>query len=428
MGVCDNLIIKNARVIDPSQSIDRVADIVIENSKIKSICDNADCCGYTVIDAKGLIAAPGLVDMHVHLRDPGFTHKEDILTGCEAAAAGGVCSMVCMPNTKPVCDNAEIINYIKDKAKDAKAKVYPAAAITGAMSGGKLNDFTELKKAGAVAVSDDGRPVESAKMMRDAIALAKESGISIISHCEDLGIIDGGIINEGTVSRTLGVKGMDRASEDTITSREMILAEILDAPIHIAHVSTKGSAELIRQAKQRGVKVTAETAPHYLMLTDELLLKRDADYRMNPPLRCEDDKLAMIEAVRDGTIDVIATDHAPHSAEEKSDFLKAPNGVIGMETSLSAALTSLVHTGVLTLPELIAKMSYNPAKIVGIDAGTLQNGQAADIVLFDPDEEWTVDVDKLHGKSKNCVFKGMTLKGKVKMTLLDGQIVFDDRK
>lgn len=428
MGVCDNLIIKNARVIDPSQSIDRVADIVIENSKIKSICDNADCCGYTVIDAKGLIAAPGLVDMHVHLRDPGFTHKEDILTGCEAAAAGGVCSMVCMPNTKPVCDSAEVINYIKDKAKDAKAKVYPAAAITGAMSGGKLNDFSELKKAGAVAVSDDGRPVESAKMMRDAIALAKESDISIISHCEDLGIIDGGIINEGTVSRTLGVKGMDRASEDTITSREMILAEILDAPIHIAHVSTKGSAELIRQAKQRGVKVTAETAPHYLMLTDELLLKRDADYRMNPPLRCEDDKLAMIEAVRDGTIDVIATDHAPHSAEEKSDFLKAPNGVIGMETSLSAALTSLVHTGVLTLPELIAKMSYNPAKIVGIDAGTLQNGKAADIVLFDPDEEWTVDVDKLHGKSKNCVFKGMTLKGKVKMTLLDGQIVFDDRK
>lgn len=428
MGVCDNLIIKNARVIDPSQSIDRVADIVIENSKIKSICDNADCCGYAVIDAKGLTAAPGLVDMHVHLRDPGFTHKEDILTGCEAAAAGGVCSMVCMPNTKPVCDSAEVIGYIKDKAKNAKAKVYPAAAITGAMSGGKLNDFTELKKAGAVAVSDDGRPVESAKMMRDAIALAKESGISIISHCEDLGIIDGGIINEGEVSRMLGVKGMDRASEDTITSREMILAEILDAPIHIAHVSTKGSAELIRQAKQRGVKVTAETAPHYLMLTDEILLKRDADYRMNPPLRCEDDKLAMIEAVRDGTIDVIATDHAPHSAEEKSDFLKAPNGVIGMETSLSAALTSLVHTGVLTLSELIEKMSYNPASIVGIDAGTLKNGKAADIVLFDPDEEWTVDVDKLHGKSKNCVFKGMSLKGKVKMTLLDGQIVFDDRK
>lgn len=428
MSECTKLVIKNARVIDPSQAIDKIADIVIENSKIKSVCENANCDGYTVIDAKGLVAAPGLVDMHVHLRDPGFTHKEDVLTGCEAAAAGGVCSMVCMPNTKPVCDNEEVISYIIEKSKSAKAKVYPAAAITGAMSGGELNDFTALKRAGAVAVSDDGRPVESAKMMRDAIALAKESGIAIISHCEDLGIIDGGIINDGEVSRTLGVKGMDRASEDTITSREMILAEIQNAPIHIAHVSTKGSAELIRQAKQRGVKVTAETAPHYLMLSDKKLLERDADYRMNPPLRCDDDIAAMIEAVRDGTIDVIATDHAPHTPEEKSDFLKAPNGVIGMETSLAASLTCLVHTGVLKLSELIEKMSYKPAQIVGIDAGTLKSGKAADIVLFDPNEEWTVDVDKLHGKSKNCVFKGMTLKGKVKMTLLDGQIVFDDRK
>ncbi len=428
MDISDKLIIKNARVIDPSQSIDKIADIVIENSKIKSICDSAEYSGYTVIDASGLTAAPGLVDIHVHLRDPGFTHKEDILTGCDAAAAGGVCSMVCMPNTNPVCDSKEIIEYILHKSKNASAKVYPAAAITNSMSGGRLNDFSSFKEAGAVAVSDDGKPVESAKMMLGAIDEAKKSGIAIISHCEDLSIIDGGIINDGEVSRRLGVRGMNRASEDTVTSREMILAETVDAPIHIAHVSTKGSAELIRQAKKRGVKVTAETAPHYLMLTEEKLLSRDADYRMNPPLRCESDRLAMIEAVRDGTIDVIATDHAPHTETEKSDFLKAPNGVIGMETSLSAALTSLVHTGVLTMSQLIEKMSLNPAEIVGIDAGTLKSGKPADIVLFDPDEEWTVDAEKLHGKSKNCVFKGMTLKGKVKMTILDGRVVFDDRK
>lgn len=265
----NGLVIKNARVIDPSQSLDKIADIVCKDGKIAAICENADTADCKVIDGAGLIAAPGLVDMHVHLRDPGFTHKEDILTGCRAAAAGGVCSVVCMPNTKPVCDSDEVIEYILSKARHASAKVYPAAAITGAMSGGELNDFASLKAAGAVAVSDDGRPVESAKMMLDAIKLAKESGIAIISHCEDLGIINGGIINEGEASKKLGVKGMDRASEDTITSREMILAETVDAPIHIAHVSTKGSAELIRQAKSRGVKVTAETAPHYLMLTDE---------------------------------------------------------------------------------------------------------------------------------------------------------------
>lgn len=427
MGNSEKLIIKNARVIDPSQSIDRISDIVIENGKIKSICENADEYGFDVIDAKGLVAAPGLVDMHVHLRDPGFTYKEDILTGCNAAAAGGVCSLVCMPNTKPVCDSVETVKYIKEKAKNASAKVYPVAAITASMSGGALTDFKALKEAGAVAVSDDGRPVENAKMMMDAIALANKTDMAIISHCEDLSIINGGIINDGEVSRKLGVKGMNRASEDYITAREMILAETVDADIHIAHVSTKGSAELIRQAKQRGVKVTCETAPHYLMMTEEKLLSRDADYRMNPPLRCESDMKAMIEAVRDGTVDVIATDHAPHSEEEKSDFLKSPNGVIGMETSLSAALTCLVHTGVLTLSQLIEKMSYNPAKIVGIDAGTLKDGKCADVVLFDPDEEWVVKKDKLHGKSKNCVFKDMTLKGKVKMTLLDGRVVFNDK-
>ena len=418
------LLLKNPRVIDPSQDLDKVCDILIEDNRIKSIgtFDSAD----KVIDCQGYIAAPGLVDMHVHLRDPGQTHKEDIITGCNAAAAGGVTSLLAMPNTNPVTDNKDTIKYILDKSKNAKAKVYVAASITKGLKSQEATDLQEVKNAGAIALSDDGRPVENSQMLKDAMINAPKLGMSVVAHCEALFLADGGIINQGEVSEKLRVKGIPAAAEDCGTLREITFADVLDVPVHICHVSTDTSVKLVRDAKARGVKVTCETAPHYFTFTEEELLKRDADFRMNPPLRTAKDRQAIIEGLIDGTIDAIATDHAPHTVEEKSDFEKSPNGSIGMETSLSASITALVKTGKLTINQLIAKMSTNPAKILNIEAGTLKDNAMADIVIFDINESYTVDADKLHGKSKNTPFKNRTLFGKVKYTILNGDVVYSD--
>lgn len=418
-----SLLIKNARVIDPSQNLDTTTDILIENGELADTgeFDVAD----RIIDAKGLIAAPGLVDMHVHLRDPGQTYKEDILSGCRAAAAGGVTSLLCMPNTNPTADNADTVKYILDKARNASAKVYVAASITKGLKSEEATDLDELRDAGAVALSDDGRPVENTAMLINALKRAPKLGLAVTAHCESLPIANGGIINEGEVSRKLGVRGIPDSAEDCGTMREISFADALGVPVHICHVSTKNSVAMIRDAKKRGVKVTAETAPHYFTFTEQELLKRDADYRMNPPLRREEDRQAVIEGLKDGTLDAIATDHAPHAPEEKLDFEKAPNGSIGMETSLSAGITGLVRTGSLTINELIDKMCTTPARILGINAGTLKKGAPADIVLFDMDESYTVDVNKLHGKSKNSPFKGMKLYGRVKYTILDGEVVYE---
>ena len=417
------LLIKNSRVIDPSQNMDKVTDILIEDGKIKEFgtFETAD----RVIDGTGLISAPGLVDIHVHLRDPGQTHKEDIYTGCNAAAAGGVTSLLAMPNTNPTIDNADTVQYVLDKAKDANAKVYVAASISKGLKSEEATDLQELKKAGAVALSDDGRPVEDTQILVNAMKKAPETGLAVVSHCESILLAEGGIINKGEVSEKLGVKGIPASAEDIGTLREITVADVLQVPVHICHVSTKTSVDLIREAKAKGVKVTAETGPHYFSLTEQELLKRDADYRMNPPLRTEEDKLAIIEGLQDGTLDAIATDHAPHSADEKSDFETAPNGSIGMETSLSVGITYLVNTGKLTINQLIEKMSTNPAKIINIDAGSLAQGKNADIAVFDPEESYVVDVNKLHGKSKNTPFKNLTLQGKVKYTILDGNVVFE---
>lgn len=418
------LLLKNARVIDPSQDLDKICDILIEDNRIKSIgaFDSAD----RIIDCDGYIAAPGLVDMHVHLRDPGQTHKEDIITGCNAAAAGGVTSLLAMPNTNPVADNKDTIQYILDKSKNAKAKVYVAASITKGLKSLETTDLQEVKKAGAIALSDDGRPVEDSKMLKDAMINAPKLGMSVVAHCESMFLTEGGIINKGVVSEKLNVKGIPAAAEDCGTLREITFADVLNVPVHICHVSTDTSVKLIRDAKSRGVKVTCETAPHYFTFTEEELLKGDADFRMNPPLRTAKDRQAIIEGLTDGTIDAIATDHAPHTVEEKSDFEKAPNGSIGMETSLSASITALVKTGKLTINQLIEKMSTNPARILNIDAGALKDNAMADIVIFDLDESYTVDADKLHGKSKNTPFKGKTLYGKVKYTILNGEVVYSD--
>lgn len=427
----EKMLIANARILDPScePPVDFIGDILIEGDRIIKVGSNLAqtkiAQGAQHIDASGLCAAPGFLDIHVHLRDPGFTHKEDIITGCKAAAAGGVTGVCCMPNTKPVTDSEEVLSYILDKAKDADARVYPIASITKGMLGQELNDIAALHACGAVAVSDDGRPVENGGMMLKALKEAYKAGVPVISHCEDLTIIDGGIINEGRISKELGVKGMDRASEDSITAREIVLAESSDTAIHIAHVSTKGSVQLIREAKARGVKVTCETAPHYMMMTDELLLSYNANFRMNPPLREQEDCEAIVEGVLDGTIDAIVTDHAPHAAEEKANFLKAPNGIVGLETSFAAACTVLVHQCGMSLLDLVKLMSTNPANLLRLPGGTLREGSLADIVLFDPDRSWTVDAEKLHSKSKNTPFDGLELTGWVVRTILGGKTVFE---
>ncbi|MGN1111964.1 MAG: dihydroorotase [Acutalibacteraceae bacterium] len=419
-----NATIKNVRIIDPANSTDKIGDLFIENGKIADK-PALDCL---VIDGSGMVAAPGLVDMHVHLRDPGYTAKEDILTGCRAAAAGGVTSLLAMPNTEPATDNPETVEYILNKAANATARVYVAASVTKGLKSLERCDIPALKSAGAIALTDDGRPVENTAFMAQAMVEAEKENMAVVAHCEDLYLAKGGKINEGEVSKRLGVKGIPAAAEDCGTAREIALAAAYNVPIHICHVSTRTSVELIKDAKNRGVKVTAETAPHYFSMDETELLKRDADYRMNPPLRTAQDVAAIKEALKTGVLDAIATDHAPHTEEDKADFENAPNGSIGMETSLAATLTSLYHTGELSLSEIVKLMSLNPAEILNIPAGTLSVGADADVVVFDPDEEWTVDVNRLHGKSKNCPFKGRTLKGKVKYTILGGEIVYNDKE
>lgn len=427
----DKLIIKGARIIDPTiteNDTNDIGNILIVGGRIAGYPEEIGGIDAEMIDASGLVCSPGLVDMHVHLRDPGQTHKEDIQSGCNAAAAGGVTSLACMPNTDPVCDSPEVILDILSRAASARARVYPVGAITKLLEGAELTDFGKLRAAGAVGLSDDGRPVTDAGLMKDALRMAADNGLKILSHSEELSLARGGIMNLGRVSESLGVPGIDRAAEDKGVARDIEIAALTGLPIHICHVSTRGSVAMLREARKRGVRVTGETAPHYFMLDEEMLNRRDADYRMNPPLRTRDDVQAVIEGLCDGTISAIATDHAPHSPGEKADFEKAPNGVIGLETSLAAGITALVKPGHLTLPRLIALMSSQPADILGISAGTLSIGAAADIVIFAPDQSWTVEPNKLYSKSRNTPFKGMELIGRVRMTLLGGRIVYRDGK
>lgn len=419
------ILIKNVRAID--ENIDRICDILIENGKITEMSEGISKTADRVIDGTGRVLMPALFDMHVHLRDPGFTHKEDVVTGCNAAAAGGFTGVVCMPNTKPASDNSEVFDYIREKAAPTGVEVYPAGCITKGMLGNELADFDEYVSTGIRVISDDGRPVETAELMRRALELTNSNGLLAASHCEDLSIINGGIINKGRVSEQLGVKGMDRASEDSITAREIALAMSCNARIHICHVSTEGSISMIRDAKKAGVRVTCETAPHYFTYTDEKLISRDADYRMNPPLREERDRIAVLNGVLDGTVDCIVTDHAPHTAEEKSDFLKAPNGVVGLETSLAATLTALYHTGKLPLNRVVSIMSANPRRILGLEPIEIKVGCTADLILVDIDREWTVVPGELHSKSKNSVFKGEKLRGKNLMTISKGRIIFESK-
>ncbi len=419
------ILIQNAEAVDIG--LHRKTDIGIENGIITDLRPGVASKGFDrVIDGEGLTAIPGLFDMHVHFRDPGQTHKEDICTGAKAALAGGVTGVLCMPNTIPPADSPEIIRYMREKAADTGVSVYPAGCITKGMQGQELTDFAALKEAGAAALSDDGRPVKNAEKMRQALQKAAGLGLLITSHCEDLDIIDGGIMHRGSISEELGVRGMDRASEDSITAREIVLAASLGVRVHIAHVSTKGSVEIIRAAKRLGVQVTCETAPHYFMLTHEKLRSRNANDRMNPPLREEQDRLAVEQAVLDGTIDCIVTDHAPHTQAEKSVFEKAPNGIVGLETSLAAVMTALYHSGKCSLEKIIEMMNVRPRRILGLPPERLTVGAKADLVLVDCQKKWIVEPEKLHSKSCNTAFRGMELTGKPVLTITDGIIRFDE--
>lgn len=421
------ILIKGGRVIDPKTNIDKVMDIMIYKGVIEEIGENleSDIAEITVIDAAGKIVTPGLVDMHAHLREPGFEYKEDIESGTKSAAMGGFTSVACMPNTSPVIDNAPLVEYIINKSNQVgSCNVYPVGAISKGLKGEMLSEIGELKFAGVVAISDDGRPVENASLMRRALEYANMFDTLVISHCEDMQLLDGGVMNEGYMSTYLGLKGIHNAVEDVQISRDIILAETTGASLHIAHVSTKGGVELVRQAKKRGIKVSCETCPHYFTLTDKAVDGFNTNAKMNPPLRSEADKEAIIEGLIDGTIDAIATDHAPHHIDEKNvEFGVALNGIVGFETALGLGITYLVKTGKLTLMQLIEKMTTNPANLLGLNKGIIAEGKPADITIFDIEEQYTVDVSQFASKSKNSPYDGFELFGKVHYTIVNGKII-----
>lgn len=416
----DRLLIKNA-LIDG-----QIKDILIEDGKVADIDGKICVENCEVIDANGLTALPAFVDLHVHLREPGFEYKEDIESGSKACVAGGFSAVCCMPNTKPVVDNKYIVRYIKDRAKEVDlAKVYPIASITVGQKGEAMTEMGKLKEAGAVALSDDGRPVENAQMMRVALEYAKSFDMLLISHCEDMSLVNDGVMNEGYNSSVAGLKGITRASEEVMVARDIILAQTLDTKVHIAHISTAGSAQLIREAKKRGVKVTCETCPHYFSATDELCLSGDANAKVNPPLREESDRIAIIEAIKDGTVDAIVTDHAPHAKHEKEGgFVGTANGISGIETSFALSYTNLVKAGHITLQRLSELMTSQPADLVGIDKGELKKGGIADIVLVNLDKPYKIDKNKFYSKGKNTPFDGWEVYGKVVCTIVNGKIKY----
>ena len=418
--------IRNARVIDPASRRDSVGDLFSLDGKIVARLSAADRRRARKIDARGLVASPGLVDIHVHFREPGQAHKETIATGSRAAAAGGFTTVVCMPNTSPAADNAGTIQYILDAVRrDSRVKVLPTGCITIGMKGETLAPIGSLKRAGVVAITDDGDCVQSNELMRRAIEYARMFDLPVMDHCQDPSMTEGAVMNEGNVSIRLGLRGWPNAAEDLIVSRNVILSRYTGAHIHMQHVSSALSVEIVRRAKADGVRVTAEATPHHIALTDESLATYDPNFKMNPPLRTEGDRRALIAGLRDGTLDCISTDHAPHTDYEKDkEFDYAPNGIIGLETALAVVLDALVRRSRFTLTKALDLMTRKPAGILGLPAGTLAAGAPADICIFDPDEVWTYDAKAGYSKSANSPWNGRTLRGRVKTTIVDGRIVF----
>ncbi len=425
------ILIKNGRVIDPAKGTDDVMDMVIDGGKIKAMGHYPENGEYeTVIDASGLTVGPGLIDVHVHFRDPGLTYKEDIGTGAAAAKKGGFTTVVTMANTKPPVDSEETVRYVMEEGKKTGIHVLPAACVSVGMKGQELTDMDALKAAGAVGFTDDGIPLMDQKLVRQAMLKAKELDVPLSFHEEDPAFISENGIHAGEAAKALGIQGSPALAEDALVARDCMLALHTGASVNIQHISSANSVRMVKLAKELGADVTAEVTPHHFTLTESAVLEHGAMAKMNPPLRTEKDRLGIIEGIRDGSIDMIATDHAPHSAEEKAvePVWKAPSGIIGLETALALAVTNLVKPGHLTMVQLMEKMSLNPAKLYRFDKGSVAEGADADLVIFDENERWTVTEDDIASKSHNTPFIGAELYGRVKYTICGGRIVYEDKK
>jgi dihydroorotase len=420
------ILIKNGQMIDPGRFVG-ISDVLIEQGKIAAVGPNLPAPpGCTMIQAGGLLVLPGFVDLHVHFREPGFEYKETIQSGSAAAVAGGFTTVCCMPNTSPVNDNQAVTEFILERARVAGlANVLPVGAITKGSEGKELAEIGDLRRSGCVAISDDGRPVMNSLVMRRAMEYARAFDLTVVDHCEDLHLAEGGCMNEGLISTELGLPGIPAAAEDVMVARNLSLSELTGARLHLAHISTAGSVRMVREAKARGIAVTAEACPHHFTLTEEVVRGYNTHAKMNPPLRTWDDVHAIKDGLRDGTIDVIATDHAPHATQEKQqDFTEAPFGIVGLETALSLTL-GLVEEGVLSLEQAVAKLTCAPAAAFGLKKGTLAVGADADVTIVDQSAQWEVDPSKFRSKSRNTPFAGWKVKGQVKTTIVGGRVVFE---
>ncbi|HEX3156875.1 MAG TPA: dihydroorotase [Gemmatimonadaceae bacterium] len=421
------LLLRGGRLLDPSQGLDRTGDLLVENGLVAHCGDRLEAVdGAEVLDCTGAIVAPGFIDVHCHLREPGREDVETVATGARAAAAGGFTAVCAMPNTDPVTDNQAAVGFIVRQALRANAaRVYPIGAISVGQKGEALAEFGEMVGAGAVAVSDDGRPVVSAQLMRTALEYARTFGIPVADHCEEPTLAHGGAMNEGIMSARLGLKGIPSEAEEIMAIRDILLARRTGGHVHLCHMSTKGSVELIRWGKERGIRVTAEVCPHHLVFTEEEVSGYNTNAKMNPPLRTAEDVAALREAVTDGTIDLVATDHAPHHYDEKErEFADAPNGIVGLETALAAVATALVVPGTLSWATLIERMAVAPARVFGLPGGSLRRGTVGDVTVFDPDVEWVVDPSRFLSKGRNTPWTGRTLRGRPRYTVVGGAVVF----
>ena len=421
------LLIKNGHVVNPENDLNAVQDVLIENDRIIKVADSVRDDADTVLDAKGMYVMPGFIDLHVHLRDPGLTYKETLETGGMVAARGGVTTICAMPNTRPVTDTSQMIEELHERAAhESPVHVIQLGAITKGQLGEELADIRGMAEAGCHAISEDGKSVMNASLYRKAMKIAKEEGISIFAHCEDITMVEGGVMNADAKAKELGLPGITNSVEDVIVARDILLAKETGVRLHLCHCSTQDSVEMIRLAKAEGLPVTGEVCPHHFTLCTDDIREDDGNYKMNPPLRAREDVEALKRGLADGTMDVIATDHAPHSAEEKNrSMAKAAFGIVGLETSAALTYTELVEPGILTVMQMAEKMSYNPAKILGLnDKGSVSEGKIADLVIFDPEKEYRIDVEKFASKGKNTPFNGYPVKGEVACTIVDGKIVY----
>lgn len=440
------ILIQNGTVINPASQMEEEADVLVEDGVVKEIGKKIKAKPDRTINAKGCYVMPGFIDLHVHLRDPGFENKETIETGCRAAARGGYTTIVAMPNTKPVVDNADVVNYVHNKAKTVGAvNVLQVGAVTKGQKGKELSDIEKMADAGIPAISEDGKSVMNSEIYREAMQIAAKRNLVVLAHCEDINLVNGGVVNADARAKEMGLKGITNAVEDVIIARDILLSKETGAKLHLCHCSTSESVKMVAAAKEAGLPVSAEVCPHHFTLTSDdiktvedsidqetrlkIEKKADTNYKMNPPLRTKADVQALKEGLRDNIMDVISTDHAPHTLEEKTTSMeKAPFGIVGLETAACLTYTELVLGGYLTPMQMSEKMSYNPAKVIGIDKGDITPGKTADIVIFDPDITYRIDKNKFAGKAKNTPFDGRTVTGKVRYTLVDGRVVYEDAK